>query len=43
MKFTLNDKDSKKLPTDEISPVMIFGNLKIIDKETNKVLINKRF
>lgn len=37
------DKDSKKSPPDEISPVMIFGNLKIIDKDTKKILINKRF
>lgn len=43
MKNNKTDKDSIKSLPDETTPVMIFGNLKIIDKETNKVLVNKRF
>lgn len=39
----LNEKDVKKDSPDETTPVMIFGNLKIIDKDTGKILVNKRF
>jgi hypothetical protein len=37
-------KDPKELPAyDDISGLMIFGNLKIKDKETGKLIVNKRF
>ena len=39
---SLKDLPSPSTP-DEQSAVMIYGNLKIRDVETNEILINKRF
>ena len=40
-----NKKDgSKKIPkVDENMHLMVYGNIKIIDKETKEILVNKRF
>jgi len=40
----LKKDDSKKTPKiDENMHLMVYGNIKIRDKETNEMLVNKRF